>query len=111
VPSHEGCRLEPGGAGGTGATWREWVSLRFGHLNLPFESAGARSILWVMDMLASKGWMVKGVTAGHSGGAPVEQFYAAGYYRMNDAEREVTEASYGQRCSGQTHYSSKGTFG
>jgi hypothetical protein len=39
-----------------------------------------------MDALASKGWMV---TAGHSGGAPVEQFYAAGYYRMNDAEREV----------------------
>jgi hypothetical protein len=42
-----------------------------------------------MDMLASKGWMVKVVTAGHRGGAPVEQFYAAGYYRMNDAEREV----------------------
>jgi hypothetical protein len=42
-----------------------------------------------MDMLASKGWMVKVVTAGHRGDAPVEQFYAAGYYRMNDAEREV----------------------
>jgi hypothetical protein len=42
-----------------------------------------------MDALASKGWMVKVATAGHSGGAPVEQFYAAGYYRMNDAEREV----------------------
>jgi hypothetical protein len=42
-----------------------------------------------MDTLASKGWMVKVATAGHSGGAPVEQFYAAGYYRMNDAERDV----------------------
>ena len=53
------------------------------------ESAGARSILWVMDTLASKGWMVKVATAGHSGGAPVEQFYAAGYYRRRDAEQAV----------------------
>jgi hypothetical protein len=66
-----------------------WGSLKFGHLNLPLESAGARSILWVMHTLASKGWMVKVATAGHSGGAPVEQFYAAGYYRMNDAEQAV----------------------
>jgi hypothetical protein len=58
-------------------------------VDLPLESAGARSILWFMDTLASKGWMVKVVTAGHSGGAPVEHFYAAGYYRMYDAEREV----------------------
>ncbi len=42
-----------------------------------------------MDTLARKGWMVKVATAGHSGGASVEQFYAAGYYRMNDAERAV----------------------
>jgi hypothetical protein len=42
-----------------------------------------------MDTLASKGWMVKVATAGHSGGAPVEQFYAAGYYRMRDAEQAV----------------------
>jgi hypothetical protein len=42
-----------------------------------------------MSKLASKGWMVKVATAGHSGGAPVEQFYAAGYYRMHDAERAV----------------------
>ena len=65
------------------------VSLKFGRLDLPLESAGARSILWVMDTLASKGWMVKVATAGHSGGAPVEQFYAAGYYRMRDAEQAV----------------------
>ena len=58
-------------------------------LDLPLESAGARSILWFMDTLARKGWMVKVVTAGHSGGAPVDQFYAAGYDRMYDAERQV----------------------
>ena len=63
--------------------------MKFGRLDLPLESAGARSILWVMDTLASKGWMVKVATAGHSGGAPVEQFYAAGYYRMRDAEQAV----------------------
>jgi hypothetical protein len=45
-------------------------------------------MLWIMSKLASKGWMVKVATAGH-GGAPVEQFYAAGYYRMHDAERAV----------------------
>jgi hypothetical protein len=63
--------------------------LKSGRLDLPLESAGARSILWFMDTLASKGWMVKVATAGHSGGAPVEQFYAAGYYRMRDAEQAV----------------------
>jgi carboxylesterase type B len=63
--------------------------LKFCHLDHCLESAGARSILWFMDTPASKGWMVKVATAVHSGAAPVEQFYAAGYYRMNDAERAV----------------------
>jgi hypothetical protein len=53
--------------------------------------------------------MVKVVPAGHSGGAPVEQFYAA--YRMNDAERGVQRRLMVSGALDEPHYSREGAFG